>query len=100
MSLGSRVTAGVGAVLGLVTLVAYLALIAAEGDDDLLEVLPWAAAMGTGLVMASLGVALARPSLVGLAGGLLVLVGMPAIFSVGLPLMVGGVLCLVASFRR
>jgi hypothetical protein len=91
----------VGGVIGLATLAAYLAIIVSEGDDSAGEVVPWAAAMalaGTAAVAGSLstprrhGQSLLRAAAVGF-----IVVGLLAIFSIGLPLLIAGVLCLVTS---
>ena len=78
-------------------LVVYVTLIMYEDDDAVLEVAPWAVAMATASGAAAVGAATARHRLVFLAGVVFIVVGIPAIFSVGLPFIVAGLLCLRGS---
>ena len=82
-------------------LVVYLALIVGEGDDTFWEVAPWAIAITTASGVAA-AAAVAAQSRHGaqlrlVAGLMFLVIGVPAIFSVGFPLIVAGILCLLAS---
>ena len=97
----ARLLGGVGAAIGLLMLVVYLALIINEGDDSFLDVAPWAFAIVTASGAAATGAA-AAPGRLGarlmlLAGLMFLVIGIPAIFSVGFPLILAGLLCLLAS---
>lgn len=89
-----------GAGLGFLVLALYLVLILGEGDDSLLEVGPWALAMAAASAAAAVGVATSRHRPVFLSGVVFMVIGVPAISSVGLPLVVAGLLCLLASSYR
>jgi drug/metabolite transporter (DMT)-like permease len=93
----ARLLGGGAAAIGALTLVLYLALIVNEGDDGVLEVAPWALAMAVASAAAAAGAVAARRRLVALGGVVFLVTGLPAIFSVGLPLLVAGLLCLLAS---
>lgn len=96
MAVRSRVIAGTAAGMGALTLLVYLSIIINEANDSALEVLPWAIWMAAASSAAALGALKSwNPPLL-VAGILFVLIGLPAIFSVGLPLIVAGVLCLSA----
>ena len=97
MTTKARMFGGVGAGIGLLVLVLYVILIMNEGDDTLREVAPWAVTMGAASAAAAVGAATARHRLVFLGGVVFIVIGVPAIFSVGLPLIVAGLLCLLAS---
>lgn len=91
---------GVGAAIGALVLVVYLVLITNEGDDSFWEVAPWVTAIGVATGSAAIGTAAPRRlggRLMVLAGFMFVAIGTPAIFSVGSPLILAGLLCLVAS---
>ncbi len=97
MTRTGSVLAALGAGLGALTLVAYAALILSEGNDSLAEVAPWALAMAAATGTAAWGSVTARRTLVRVGGVIFLVIGVPAIFSVGLPLLVAGVLCLLAD---
>ncbi len=99
MTRKARLLAGVGASIGVLVLVVYVILIMNEDDDTVLEVAPWAVTMATASTAAAVGAATARRRLVFLAGVVFIVVGIPAVFSVGLPLIVAGVVCLAGSSR-
>ncbi len=88
---------GAGAGIGFLMLVLYLLLIVNEGNNTVWEVAPWALAMAAASGAAAVGVATARHRLLLFAGVIFILIGFPAIFSVGFPLLVAGLLCLLAS---
>jgi hypothetical protein len=92
-----------GGVLGLVTFGVYLAIMIAEGSDPVAEVAPWAGAMlgasigamaGSRLLPRRYGRLLLRA-----AALVFLIVGLAAIFSIGLLLLVAGALCLMTSER-
>ncbi len=92
---------GVGGAIGALVLVVYLVLITNEGDDSFWEVAPWVTGIGVATASAAIGT-VAAPRRLGrrlmlIAGVMFVAIGVPAIFSVGSPLILAGVLCLVAS---
>ena len=91
---------GIGAGTGFLTLVLYLVLILNEGDDTVWEVAPWALAMAAASSAAAVGAATDRHRLVFFAGVIFMVIGVPAIFSVGFPLILAGLLCVLASPRR
>lgn len=99
--LNPRNMGAMGAAIGLVMFVVYLALIVSEGDDSFWEVAPWAvaiaAATGLAAFAAARGPAPRRAGLMRTAGLLFLAIGLPAIFSVGVPLILAGILCLSAS---
>jgi hypothetical protein len=88
-------------VIGVVTLATYVWILAAEGDDSLADVVPFVALMGgsVGLAAANLVALGGRPALYLLPGLVLVCVGILGLFSIGLPLVVAGVLLLVNAVR-
>ena len=85
--LTTRTKGAVGAAIGLVMFVIYLALIISEGDDSFWEVAPWAAgiATATGLAASATtgGPARRRTGLMRMAGLLFLVIGVPAIFLLG-----------------
>lgn len=88
-------------VVGVVTLAVYVSILAAEGDDSLAEVAPFAALMGgsVGLAAANLVALRGRPVLYLLPGLVLGCVGILGLSSIGLPLVVAGVLLLLTAHR-
>jgi hypothetical protein len=87
--------------IGVVTLGGYLSILAAEGDDSVAEVAPFVALMGggVGLAAANLVALGGRPVLYLLPGLVLGCVGFLGLFSIGLPLVVAGVLLLLTARR-
>jgi hypothetical protein len=90
-----------GGVLGIVTLGVYVAIIVAEANDSFADVAPWAGAMlgasvgaiaGSWFLPRRLGRLLLR-----VAAVVFLIVGVVAIFSIGVLLLVAGVLCLMTS---
>ena len=81
----------------------YLALIRSEGDDSLGEFLPFALLIGgaglAALAGSVLGDARLRSALLWPAAVVLVGIGLLAILSIGLPLLVAGVLSGIAGAR-
>jgi hypothetical protein len=91
------------AVASALTTAVYLAVIIAEGDDSVWDVFPWAMLMVLGTA-ASLWSALSRNASVGRAMAItsaviLGVVGVLAMFSVGLGLVVAAVLAVVAAAK-
>jgi hypothetical protein len=93
------VLGGIGAGMGFLTLVLYLVLILNDGDDKLWEVAPWVLAMAAASSAAAAGAATGRRRPVFFAGAIFMVIGVPAIFSVGFPLIVASLLCVLASRR-
>jgi hypothetical protein len=77
----------------------YVGILAVEGDDSLADVAPFVALIGgsVGLAAANLVVLGGRPVLYALPGLVLGCVGFLGLFSIGLPLVVAGVLLLLAA---
>lgn len=96
-----RLLAGSSAVVALLTTAVYVAVIDAQGNDSVGEVLPWVAIMLVGAFLALGSAATSRriPGQVGAAAGAVVLglLGLLAIFSVGLGFMVAALLALLAA---
>jgi hypothetical protein len=88
-------------VIGVVTLAVYVGILAAEGDDSLADVAPFVALIGgsVGLAAANLVALGGRPVLYLLPGLVLGCVGFLGLFSIGLPLVVAGVLLLLTARR-
>ena len=80
--------------------VVYVSLMRSQGDDPLAWVL---AVLGVAAVLAlyaaSPGASLG-PAALSVSGMLLILFGVLGIFSIGLPLLVAGVLTTVSAWRR
>ena len=92
-----------GGVLGIAALGVYLAIIVSEGNDSTAAVAPWAGAMAGASIGAIAG-SLLLPRRLGrlflrAAALVFLIVGLAAIFSIGLLLLIAGVLCLVTSER-
>jgi hypothetical protein len=91
-------------VLALVMGALYGAILVSEGDDELAAVLPFVVLIGGAGVAAVAGSLLRdaklRASLLWPAAVVLTGVGVLAILSIGLPLLVAGVLSAVAAVRR
>ncbi len=97
MTSKARMLSGAAAGLGFLMLVLYLVLIMNEGDDTVGEVAPWALAMAVASAVAAVGAATARHRLVFFAGVIFIVIGVPAIFSIGFPLIVAGLLSVLTS---
>ena len=96
----NRVWAVAAGMTGATGLGVYLVLILSEQNNGFVEVSPWAAAMLLGVGLAFVGATaksprLARPSLLG-AAIVFGLIGMAAIFSIGLLFVAAAVLSAVA----
>jgi hypothetical protein len=87
--------------IGGVTLAVYISILVAEGDDSLAEVAPFVALMGgsVGLAAANLAALGGRPLLYLLPGLVLACVGILGLSSIGLPLVIAGVLLLLTAHR-
>lgn len=96
-----RLLAASSAVVALLTTAVYVAVIREQGDTSLGEVLPWVAIMLLGALLALGSAATSRrvPGQVGAAAGAVVLglLGLLAIFSVGLGFMLAALLALLAA---
>ncbi len=93
---------GVALVLGAVTLVVYVSILIAEGNDSILEVAPFLFAMLVAILALVLALAAhgrVRRAAAGVAATLFVLMGVLAIFSIGLLLLVAGGCCLLWLLR-
>jgi uncharacterized protein YqgC (DUF456 family) len=95
--------AGGSTAVAVLTTVVYVAVIQKEGNDPFWEVFPWVTIMLIGTFLA-LGSVLTRNPGVGrfsatAAAVILGLLGMVAIFSVGLGFIVAAVLALLAAVR-
>jgi hypothetical protein len=81
----------------------YLGLILNEGDDTVAEVAPWmvaiAVACAAAVVGSSVGSGASGQRLLRVAAGMFFVLGLLSLFSIGLPLVVAGVLCLATSER-
>lgn len=97
MTQKARMFAGVGAGIGFLMLVVYFVAIISEGNDTVWEIAPWVLAMTGASSTAAVGSATARHRLVLFAGVIFILIGVPAIFSVGAPLVIAELLFLLAS---
>lgn len=96
-----RMLAGGSAVIAALTTVVYVVLIQQEGGDSFWEVFPWVAIMLIG-TLAALGSALVRDPNVGRfsaveAAVVLGILGMVAIFSVGVGFLLAAVLAALAA---
>lgn len=99
MSPGRRVdaTAAVAATLGLIMIVVYAWLLAAEGDTPVLWYL---VALVVATVLTGYGALLTAPrrrTALITAGVLMVVLGLLGIFSIGAPILIAGVLALAAA---
>ena len=102
-SLSRRPWATGAAILGFAMSAVYVTLIVAEGNNSLLEVLPWALAMATGAVIAfvSAHVAdrrIARNLLLG-ATALFGVIGAISLFSVGLGFLLAAAASAIGAVR-
>ena len=92
--------AAAASALALTMLVVYLWIIRQQDEG---APAAWAVvALLIGAVAAGLGTVLAAPyrgACLGLAAAVLILVGLLAIFTIGLPILVAGMLCIVAVWR-
>jgi len=100
-SAAHRALAGGSTVVALLTTAVYMAVIQREGDDTFWEIFPWVSIMLIGTFLA-LGSVLTRNPGVGrfaaaAAAVVLGLLGMVAIFSVGLGFILAAVLALLAA---
>ena len=99
-SAAQRMLAGAGTVVAMLTTVVYMALIQQEGNDPFWDVFPWLTIMLIGTLLA-LGSVLTRNPGAGrfsatAAAIVLGLLGIVAIFSVGLGFILAAVLALLA----
>jgi hypothetical protein len=92
--------AAAASALALTMLVVYLWIIRQQDEG---APAAWAVvALLIGAVAAGLGTVLAAPyrsACLGLAAAVLIVVGLLAIFTIGLPILVAGMLCIVAVWR-
>ena len=88
--------------IGLVIVVAYLAIVLGEKNDAFAQAASWAAAIAVATALAAAAAVSERyrRPLMFAAGGLFILTGLPAISSVGLPLLAAGALCVFAAPGR
>jgi hypothetical protein len=102
-SLSRRPWAIGAAVLGFAMLAVYVTLIVAEGNNSLVEVLPWALLMATGAVIAFASAHMADPRvarnlLLG-ATALFGVIGAISLFSVGLGFLLAAAAAAVGAVR-
>ncbi len=103
VSPASRPWAVAAAVGGLLMLVGYVALVVGQGDVRLFDVLPWAVLMavaaGAALAGARVGDRRIARSLLVAAAVLYALLGVAALFTIGLGFLVAAIAAAVAAIR-
>lgn len=93
----SRLLAAASATIALTMLVVYLLLIAHQGNEPAIWFL---AALGVAILLAAYGATGPHRTALIAAGALLIALGLVGILSIGLPILVAGVLAMVAAARR